>query len=147
VPDVVWVAESLVLDAPGLVDGLAAVVVGVTLTTCEGVCAGAELVELLPQAVCGVGDEDGVVDGDVTVAAGLLVVAVVVTVVVVVALVVASIAALVVVLEVASGGDDSGVGDPADVAVEAADEAGTLVGGELGGGVALGSRLATLAFS
>lgn len=118
----------------GLVDGLAAVVVGVTLTACEGDCAGTELVEVLAHAACG---DDGVVEDGVDVAAGLVVVTVVV-----VTLVVASVEALVVVPEVVSA-----VGEPPDVEVGPTDETGAEVAGELDGSVALGSRLATLALS
>src|SRR5579875_459907 len=131
-PGVVCAAVSPALDRLGLVAGIAAVVVGVTPTACEGDCTGAELVEVLAHAACGAG-EDGV-DGS----AGLLLVVV---------LVVASVDALVALPEVVSGSADSAVVDPPEVEAEPTDETGAGPAGEPGGTVALGSRLATLALS
>lgn len=148
----VCAAVSPALGTLLLAEGAADGVVGVTLTTCEGDCAGAEFVDVVPAAVCCWGDDgvdggDDGVDGDddatdevlgVDVAAGPEVVTVVV----------ASVAeGLVLVPEVASGGDNAVDDDAPDTETEADGDTAPVVGGELGVSVALGSWVATLAFS
>lgn len=124
-------------DLDTVADGAADGVVGVTLTTCEGDCAGTEFVDVVPAAVC---CDDGVDGGDdatggvpgVDVAAGP-----------VVAMVVVASVAEGLALEVASGGDDSVDDDAPDTEAEPP----PVVADEPGVNVALGSRVATLAFS
>jgi high-affinity K+ transport system ATPase subunit B len=137
---VVCAAVSPALVTLLLAGGAADGVVGVTLTTCEGDCVGAEFVDVVPAAVCCDGD-DTVDGGDdatgellgVDAEAGPVVVTVVVAPV-----------ADGLVLEVASGGADSVVDDAPDMVAEADGE---TLPDELGVSVALGSRVATLAFS